>query len=278
MNCLSCKSTISNNISSKKWAIVKILDLKQRGFNVTGFPHAGFVTVRGWRLAKVDEFTTNLCANCVNTNIEKIKSSLSLKSKNYKKRQKFLNFLGPIFGLAILIFIDYSLGLNPNKSPTNFENYITIFGIFLIFSPIIHIFSNPKLYDDGAENSDETTTYKFHRTFIGSYQKQPIPFLNTNVFPLILHPEPSMPGPYVAINMQFTVPDKALTEYSQSENERGWSRIDYFAKFGTSAPGPYDKGLQLENKKNFGFNHWGEFLSKPIDELKTIEGVSDIKN
>ncbi len=74
MNCLSCKSTISNNLNSKIWAVVKILDLKHRGFRVSGRPYDGFVTVRGWKIEKVSQFTTDICTNCVNQYITKQKA------------------------------------------------------------------------------------------------------------------------------------------------------------------------------------------------------------
>ena len=55
----------------------------------------------------------------------------------------------------------------------------------------------------------------------------------------------------------------ALILFEKSARETGWSYIDYFAKFGPNAPGPYDSDLQDANLRSKGLKHWGEFLGPP---------------
>ncbi|VAX36849.1 hypothetical protein MNBD_UNCLBAC01-1973 [hydrothermal vent metagenome] len=278
MNCLKCNSNITaENFNSKNWCVVKITELKQRGFQVSGVPHSGFVIVRGWKISKMHDFTTNICDRCVKNNLTENKKLKSLKKLAYKKRQFFLNILGPMIGLGILIFMDNFIASKPTELPSKFENYVVLFGIFSIFLPVLHLVSNPKLYDESNETEGEIVE-NFHRTFMNYYQNTIKETLGKNIFPLILHPEPLMPGPYIDVDMHFIIPQKSVDIYINHEQKTGWSRIDYYAQFGTSAPGRYDRNLQRTNLANFGFKHWGEFLSKSIDELKFIDGVSDIKN
>lgn len=277
MNCLSCKSNISNNLNSKKWAIVKILDLKQRGFEVTGFPHTGFVTVRGWKIKKVNQFTTDICTNCVNQYIKKQKASQSFKVEIYKKIQKWLNILGPVIGIVSLLLMYFISQPKADEPLSDTNIFILLYSSILLILPLLFPIFKPQ-ENSNQQNFEELNIDRLHRRYIEPYLTQMSKSLNINIFSLILHPEPMMPGPTIDVGLHFIVPEKALQEYTTNEQETGWSRIDYYARFGTYSPGPYDKYLQRDNKEHFGFKHWGEFLSKPIKELKTIIGVTDIKN
>ncbi|VAX36850.1 hypothetical protein MNBD_UNCLBAC01-1974 [hydrothermal vent metagenome] len=278
MNCLKCNSNITaENSNSKNWCVVKITNLKKRGFEVTGFPHAGFVTVRGWKLEKVQPFTTDLCNTCVSQYIKQQNTSQSKKIEIINKTQKWLNIVGPLLGCVLLLSMYLISHPKSDETLSSTNVFILIFSSISIISPLLFSMIKPQNNMD-HHIDEEILIKKIHRKFINDYQLQLSKSLNTNILPLILHPEPMMPGPIININLHFIIPESTFNEYATSEQKTGWSRIDYYARFGTYSPGPYEKYLQKRNKEDFGFKHWGEFLSKPIEELKHIIGIAEVEN
>lgn len=263
MKCLQCQSSLpsDNDFKTKKWSVVKLTKLKQRGFAAG----TGSVYVRGWHLESVDkDFTTNICNRCVETSIEKANEAHISKCMLFDKWQKRLNMtLLPIglVTLAIMLVLGY---LTPDAQVNIYMLGTMSIGILV---PIFFSCFAPH----ADKPSEDALEEQMHRNHIEPFRIDMAERLDTEVRPLILHPEPFMPAPpNIHLEMHFLVPHSALSTYETSKKETGWSRIDYYHRSAHGIENNYDSSLQIQNLREFELEHWGEFLSNPISSLNII--------
>ncbi|WP_432798511.1 hypothetical protein [Poriferisphaera sp. WC338] len=278
MTCLACESECAE-MDVKEWVVVKLAVAKKRGFAVT----SGQVIVRGWGMQEIDRVQTEVCADCMTKKVSEAAADRRLALVRYQQRQKILNVGGPALG-AVIFGAAYFLGPEGIEAiglPKRWHDYAIVVAVVAAILPVLHFFLDPKLDGKGdgsekyAERMREDVGDAFHREFVETMREGISKRLGEDVKGFVLHPEPVLPEPEPVKGMCFMVPAKAIAGYQKHQEKTGWSRIDYYHK-GADVSGEYDRGLQRQNLRNFGFEHWGEFLSKPAEELaKVIDGYAD---
>jgi len=273
MICSKCRKEInSTEINKKYWAVVEVTDLKTRSFGVTGAPYSGYVTVRGWQLEKIDEFSTQICQDCIDNQLSIMKNEAQKFKERFIRHQKFLIKFGPTTGGILCIGLLIAWLLDSYCSISG-EWYKLILGIAAIMAllPVFNLINSPSKKEITSVEAGEN----LHNMYFDQEKSEIEKKIGKNISPPILHPEPNLPGPNPHKGLLFTVPESAVYAFEKSKSNTGWSRIDYYSKFGPNSPGPYHAHLQSGNLKNFGLNHWGEFLSLPASKFSKISGFSE---
>jgi hypothetical protein len=275
MICSQCKNEIiDKEIDKQNWAVVKVTDLKMRPFGVLGFPYGGDVTVRGWQLEKAAEFSTQICSGCIANHLAELEDNAQRHKERFSRRQKFLTKFGPLTGGVLGTGLLAAWLLDPHFSMFNgwYLFLLCAAGIMALL-PVFNFFLD-------APSKNEITfseaSIALHNACFEQAKTEVEKKLDNKILSLILHPEPRMPGPIPHKGLLFTVPESDISKYENHKNNTGWSRIDYYAKFGPNPVGPYDAELQKENLKNIGIDHWGEFLSLPASNFTSVSRFSEI--